>query len=80
MAVDRAGAAAFAAAVSASAVRALIACLAKVLSRGAAAGFESHGLFCCAVALVVFLVCLLIVALRHGYGDFLFAHPYTCKA
>ena len=51
VAVDRSGAAALAAAGSARADPACVARLARVVfSRGATAGLESHGFFCCAVA------------------------------
>ena len=54
VAVDRPGAAALAAAGSARADPACVARLARVvLSRGAAAGLESHGFFCKAVLLYV---------------------------
>ena len=73
MAVVRPSAAAFAAAGSARAVPAFIACLARVvLSRAAAAGLGSHGLFCCAVAFLVLLVGLLVVILFCVLGLSLF--------
>ena len=54
VAVDLAGAATLAAAGPALAVPATVACLARAaLSRGAAEELESHGLFCCAVALLL---------------------------
>ena len=73
VAVDRSGAAALAAAGSARADPARVARLAReVLSRGAAAGLGSHGVFCCAVAVLVFLVGLLFVTLCCVLGLLLF--------
>ena len=74
VAVNRAGAAAG----SARAVPALIACLARaVLSREAAAGLGSHGLFCCAVALFVHLVGLLVIVLCFYLSRFVVRLRFT---